>query len=249
MFWSKNRIVQVEVVNPRITLEVAPSLIPPAVSEAPQTLAPDAAKPSLDVALKLAAVVAAVVNACLIIFGYMRYLAMLELFGIERSEISFSVADLLAFGYGSTLNMAFSTRVTQIVFGGTSGLVALGVVLLLWRHAPSWKQILVAWLLGCLIAFLPTVPIVVSYLPAKRSQLAIAAGHLGVEADKLDGLAKRSEVLTIDGWKEGDILLATNEFTFLLADSIVWKVRQADGVIVRRTHLSAKLKEVSKADD
>ncbi|ARC77947.1 hypothetical protein AXW93_03660 [Pseudomonas aeruginosa] len=102
--------------------------------------------------------VAAVVNGCLIIFGYMRYLAMLELFGIERSEVAFSMADLLAYGYGATINMVVATREAQFIFGGLAGLIAIALLFLLWQKGVAWKQMLVSWLLGIVIAFLPTVP-------------------------------------------------------------------------------------------
>lgn len=248
MFWAKEKKLQVELINPRLVVESQPLLSSPGAVKPAAIVAPTSVSLSLDDSLKLAAVVAAVVNACLIIFGYMRYLAMLELYGIGRSEISFSVADLLAYGYGSTLNMAFATRVTQIVFGGLSGLVGLGVILLLWRRAPSWKQTLAAWGVGCVIAYLPMAPIFISYLPAKRLQLAVAAEHLGVDVDKLDGLTKRTEVLTSDGWMQGDILLVTNDFTYLLVDAVVYKIRQADGAVVRKTHLSAQMKSLKAAN-
>lgn len=246
MFWAKEKKIQVELSNPRLVVESHPFPSMQGAVEHPATAAPGSVRLSLDDSLKLAAVLAAVVNACLIIFGYMRYLAMLELYGIGRSEVSFSVADLLAYGYGSTVSMAFSTRVAQILFGGLSGVIGLGVVLLLWRRAPSWKQTLVAWGVGCVIALLPMAPILISYLPAKRSHLEVAAEHLGVNADKLDGLKRSTEVLTSDGWMQGEILLTTNDFTYLLADSVVYKIRQVDGVVVRKTHLTAMLKEATQ---
>ncbi|MCS8153511.1 hypothetical protein N0480_11860 [Pseudomonas aeruginosa] len=103
----------------------------------------------------MAAVIAAAINASLIIFGYMRYLAMLELFGIARSEVSFSLADLLAYGYGAMINVMFSNRPAQMVFGGLIGAIAITGVLLLWDKGAVWKQMLLSWLVGAAIAFLP----------------------------------------------------------------------------------------------
>ncbi|HFD6776145.1 TPA: hypothetical protein ACF3MO_005992, partial [Pseudomonas aeruginosa] len=102
---------------------------------------------------------------------------MLELFGIERSEVTFSMADLLAYGYGASLNMVLASQETQFYFGAVAALIALTVVLLLWREGAAWKQVLVSWLLGFVIAFLPTVPMFVGYYPAKRSLLGIVAEH------------------------------------------------------------------------
>lgn len=239
MFWGRERKLQVEIVNPRLVLEPPR----PQAAEAKDATGGTAIRRlSLDTSLKLAAVVAAVTNACLLIFGYMRYLAMLELFGIERSEVSFSIADLLAYGYGASINLVFASREAQFTFGGLAAVIAIALVLLMWREGAAWKQLLVSWLLGIVIAFLPTVPMFVGYYPAKRSLLAIAAGHLGVEVSKLDGVRRRTEVLTSDGWRQGDVLLATAEFTYLLAESVVYKIRLNDGVVVRRTQLTAELK-------
>ncbi|MCJ1888260.1 hypothetical protein LNN38_25630 [Pseudomonas sp. LA21] len=242
MFWRRNKKFQVEVINPRLVLEASPALEVSGGSARRLSQEVNPEKLSLDVSLKLAAVVAAMVNACLIVFGYMRYLALLELFGIERSEVSFSIADLLAYGYGATINMVVASREAQFVFGGLAGLIAITLVLLLWQKGAAWKQMLVSWLLGILIAFLPTVPMYVGYYPAKRSLLAVAAEHLGIEASNLGGVKKRTEVLTSEGWRQGDVLLANAEFTYLLADSVVYKVRLSDGVIVRKTQLIAELK-------
>lgn len=240
MFWGRERKLQVELVNPRLVLEPL-RLQAAEVQGAAEGTA--IRRLSLDTSLKLAAVVAAVTNACLLIFGYMRYLAMLELFGIERSEVTFSMADLLAYGYGASINLVFASREAQFAFGGLAAVIAITLVLLMWREGAAWKQLLVSWLLGILIAFLPTVPMFVGYYPAKRSLLAIAAEHLGVEASKLDSVRRRTEVLTSDGWRQGDVLLATAEFTYLLADSVVYKIRLNDGVVVRRTQLTAELKK------
>ncbi|MCP1641003.1 hypothetical protein J2T41_000597 [Pseudomonas citronellolis] len=246
MYWRARKKIQVEVINPRLVLESPPIH----AGKAPDTpVEAGVHQLSLDVSLKLAAVVAAVINACLLIFGYMRYLAMLELFGIERSEVVFSVADLLAYGYGAMINMVFASRVAQIVFGGSAGTIAITAVLLLWKKGAAWKQMLVSWLIGIVIAFLPTLPMFVGYYPARHALLAVAAEHLGVEPDKLDAVKKRTEVSTSDGWMQGDVLLTTGEFTYLLSDSVVYKVRQTDGKVIRRTHLLAKLKEFPEPND
>lgn len=243
MFWGRERKLQVEIVNPRLVFESPQRQVDKSHDAPPQGAGNR--RLSLDTSLKLAAVVAAVTNACLLIFGYMRYLAMLELFGIERSEVTFSMADLLAYGYGASINMVFSSREGQLAFGGLAAVIAITLVLLLWREGAAWKQLLVSWLVGVVIAFLPTVPMFVGYYPAKRSLLAVAAQHLGVDASKLDGVKKRTEVLTADGWKQGDVLLATADFTYLLADSVVYKIRLSDGVVVRKTQLTAELKKTS----
>lgn len=178
----------------------------------------------------------------------MRYLAMLELFGIARSEVSFSLADLLAYGYGAMINVMFSNRPAQMVFGGLIGAIAITGVLLLWDKGAVWKQMLLSWLVGAAIDFLPVVPMLVGYYPAKASLLTLAADHLKVDPGQIEGLAKRTEVLTSDGWIRGDVLLSTNEFTYLLSDALVYKIRQLDGKIVRKTQLTARLKEISSSD-
>lgn len=244
MFWGKEKKIKVELINPRLVIESPSLMLVHEEAERVAVQAPDSGRPSIDVLLKVAAFAAAVVNGTLIIFGYMGYLALLELYGIERSEVSFSIADLLVFGYGKTLNLALSTQLSQACFGVLAGFAGLGVVALLWRNSSGWKQVLLAWVLGCVIAFVPSVPIWIGYIPAKRSLLTSAAKRFGVDADKLDGLTKRTDVLTTDGFVEGDILLATNDFTYLLKDKVLYKIRQADGVVVRKTYLS----EVMKVD-
>lgn len=243
MFWGKEKKIQVELINPRMVLESRSPLPAHAEASPPATQHPSNENFSLDVSLKLAAVLAAVANACLLSFGYMRYLAMLELFGIQRAEVQFSIPDLLAYGYGAALNLVGSSRLAQIIFGVVIGLIALAFVTLAFKKDSGKKQMFLAWGLGIALSLAPAVPMVVGYYPARQSLLAVAAEQMGVVAEDVDGVKKRTEVRTSEGWMEGTILLTTGDFTYLLADSVVYKVRQADGVIVRRTHLSPKLKE------
>ena len=243
MFWGKEKKIQVELINPRVVLESRSLQLAHAEACPPATQHPSNESLSLDVSLKLAAVLAAVANACLLSFGYMRYLAMLELFGIQRAEVQFSIPDLLAYGYGAALNLIASSRLAQIVFGVVIGLIALAFVTLAFKKDSGKKQMFLAWGLGIALSLAPAVPMVVGYYPARQSLLAVASEQMGVVAEDVDGVKKRIEVRTSEGWMEGTILLTTGDFTYLLADSVVYKVRQADGVIVRRTHLSPKLKE------
>lgn len=237
-------MIQVELMNPRFVLESQSLQSMDATGPTlPDSQHPARENASLDVSLKLAAVLAAVANACLLAFGYMRYLAMLELFGIQRAEVQFSIPDLLAYGYGAALNLVGASRLAQIIFGVVIGMIALAFVTLAFRKDSGKKQVLLAWGLGITLSLLPAVPMFVGYYPARQSLLAVAAEQMGVQAEDIDGVKTRTEVLTSDGWMGGAILLTTDAFTYLLADSVVYKVRLADGVIVRRTHLSPKLKE------
>lgn len=238
MFWSKERTVRVELVNARLTVE---GKLPAGDERTADNPRSESNSFHLDTVLKLAALLATIANAALLTFGYMRYLAQMELFGIARSEVSYSVSDLLAYGYGAFLNLIFSGLPAQLVFGASVGIVVMLLFALFGGGRSSWRKDAATMAVAVALAAVPAIPMLMGYFPAKDTALALAAKHLQVEKEDLQGVRKRFEFDTSQGVLSGDVLLANPEYTYLLAGNVVYKLKTENNTVVRKTYLEADL--------
>lgn len=120
MFWKRaSKIVRVELVNLPSALPVTTTAMP--TSEVRPAFI------SFDAWLKLCLMLVAVTNCCLLTAGYMRRLGEVEAYGIQRSEVSFSISDLLASGYALVLKPATAGLYASCIVGG--GLAVACVIL------------------------------------------------------------------------------------------------------------------------
>ncbi|WP_036993687.1 hypothetical protein [Metapseudomonas furukawaii] len=240
VFWNKERTVRVELMNPRLTVE---GQLPLGNSQTVESPRIETSRFHLDTVLKLAALIATIANAALLILGYMRYLAQMELFGIARSEVSYSISDLLAYGYGAFLNLIFSGRPAQLVFGASVGVLVVVLFALFGTGRSSWRKDAATMAVAVAVAAVPAIPMLMGYVPAKDSALALAAKHLQVVKEDLRGVRKRFEIDTSQGVVSGDVLLANSEYTYLLAGNVVYKLKTENNVVVRKTYLEADLSD------
>jgi len=238
MFWTKDKTIRVELVSPPIVL--------PASAEPPKY--PESVKPaggfmiSLDQFLKIAAVMVAVVNTALLVLGYMRYVGMLQQFGISRTEVSFSLSDLLSFGYIGFLNMTFSGQVAVAAVCSVITLPVMALVIRLKHDMNSFLQYILVWVISMGLFFVITGPYWIAYNPGKQAALKLAAKALNIEEYQLSELKTEHEVSTENGFLAGYIVLATPDFTFLLKEAVLYKISASDGKILRKTNLHPKLK-------
>lgn len=238
MFWTKDKTIRVELVSPPIVL--------PASAEPSKHL--ESVKPaggfmiSLDQFLKIAAVMVAVVNAALVVLGYMRYVGMLQQFGISRTEVSFSLSDLLSFGYIGFLNMTFSGQVAVAAVCSVITLPVMALVIRLKRDMNSFLQYILVWAISMGLFFVITGPYWIAYNPGKQAALKLVAKELNIEESQLSELKTEHEVSTENGFLTGYIVLATPDFTFLLKETVLYKIRASDGKILRKTHLQPEQK-------
>ncbi|MCY1296888.1 hypothetical protein D9M70_463020 [compost metagenome] len=243
MFWRREKTVRIELLSP-------PVVVTPAASSSPS--APECGTAtsktliSVEQLLKLAAVLVAVVNTALVVLGYMRYVGLLQQFGISRTEVVFTLSDLLYFGYVGFLNMTLSGQFTVAAVCSAITLpvmaVVMAVVMQLKRDLHSLLQSLIAWVISVGLFFLVTAPYWVAFNPGKQAALKVAAKSLNVDEEQLLGLETEQEVSTENGSLIGNIILAMPNITYLLKDGVLYKIRASDGRILRKTHLQPKLK-------
>lgn len=238
MFWTKDKTIRVELVSPPIVLPASaePSKHHESVKPAGGFMI------SLDQFLKIAAVMVAVVNTALLVLGYMRYVGMLQQFGISRTEVSFSLSDLLSFGYIGFLNMTFSGQVAVAAVCSVITLPVMALVIRLKRDTNSFLQYILVWVISMGLFFVITGPYWIAYNPGKQAALKLAAKALSIEENELTELNTEHEVSTENGFLAGYIVLATPDLTFLLKETVLYKIRASDGKILRKTSLHAKLK-------
>ncbi|HBO3166666.1 hypothetical protein [Pseudomonas aeruginosa] len=243
MFWSKERTVRVELLSPPVVVtSTAPT--PPNTTQEPKG---STSPLSLDQFLKLAAIMVAVVNTALVVMGYMRYVGLMQQFGISRTEVAFSLPDLLSFGYVSFLNMTLSGQVAVATVTSVITLPVMPIVVRFKKNMHAVLQYLLVWAIATGLFFLVTGPYWFAFNPGKEAALKAAAESLGVDAE-LQGLEKEQEVTTENGSLTGEIILAMPDITYLLKEGVLYKIRASDGKVLRRTHLKAKLAETQKAE-
>lgn len=242
MFWAKDKTIRVELVSPPIVL--------PASAE--RSTPPESVKTagglmiSLDQFLKIAAVMVAVVNAALVVLGYMRYVGMLQQFGISRTEVSFSLSDLLSFGYIGFLNMTFSGQLAVAAVCSVITLPVMALVIRLKRNMNSFLQYILVWAISMSLFILMTGPFWFAYNPGKQAALKLAAESLGIDENQIIGLDNEQEVSTEIGFLTGSIVLASPDFTFLLKEAVLYKIRASDGKILRKTQFTAKKRPIGR---
>ena len=240
MFWTKDKTIRVELVSPPIVLPAAASA-PPTRSESTVS---GSLMISVDQFLKIAAVMVAVVNTALIVLGYMRYVGMLQQFGISRTEVSFSLSDLLSFGYIGFLNMTLSGQVAVAAVCSVITLPVMALVIRLKRDMNSFLQYILVWAISMGLFLLITGPYWIAYNPGKQAALKLAAKALNIEESQLSGIKTEHEVSTENGFLAGFIVLATPDFTFVLKETVLYKIRASDGKVLRKTHLQPELQTV-----
>lgn len=244
MFWRKDKTVQIERISPPPAVTVASSL----PSSSPERLeAHNGMLISVEQFLKLAAVMVAVVNTSLVMLGYMRYVGLLQQFGISRTEIAFTLSDLLSFGYVSFLNMTLSGQVAVAMVSSAITFPVMAVVIRLRRDMHLSLQLLLTWVVSVGFFFLITAPYWIAYNPGKQAALKVAAKSLDVDDEQLLGLELEQEVTIEHGSLIGNIILAMPDITYLLKAGVLYKIRASDGKILRKTHLQPKLKPADQS--
>ncbi|MGE4405238.1 hypothetical protein [Pseudomonas sp.] len=243
MFWGRDKTVRIEFASPPVVVTAAaPSVSGGVAAEKTFSSMPI----NLEQFLKLAAVMVAVVNAALVVLGYMRYVGLLQQFGISRTEVAFTFSDLLSFGYVGFLNMTLSGQIAVAAVSTGITLPVMAIVIRAKRNLHSLLQFILIWCVSMGLFFLVTAPYWIAYNPGKQAAFMVVAKSLGVDEEQLLGLETEQEVSTENGPLIGNIILAMPDITFLLKDGVLYKVRASDGKILRKTHLRAKLKPTGR---
>lgn len=244
MFWNKERTVRVELLSPPLVVTTAHPVAHPSAA---QETGPRTGLISIDQFLKLAAIMVAVTNTALLVMGYMRYVGLMQPFGISRTEVAFTLSDLLSFGYVSFLNMTLSGQLAVAIVASFLTLPVMAIMLRFKRDMHFVPQALLAWVIASGLFFVVTGPYFFAFTPGKDAALKVAAQSLGVE-EKLQGLETEQEVTTDNGSLTGNIILAMPDITYLLKDGVLYKIRASDGKILRKTHLKARLAQTTQTE-
>ena len=237
MFQRKEQTIRIEFLYSPPGLTVAAAIPTPCPAKGNVSQG----APSVEQVLKIAAVMVAVVNAALVILGYMRYVGILQQFGISRTEVAFTFSDLLSSGYVGFLNMTLSG---QVAVAAVSSIITLPVMAVLIRFRPNMHSVLLmllVWLISMGLFFLITGPYWVAFNPGKQAALSGAAKSLKIDEKLLVGINVTQEVTMEGGSMTGDIILAMPDATYVLKENVLFKIRASDGRILRRTHLKPEL--------
>lgn len=235
MFWRRERTVRIEFLSPPVMVSATAPLCTAETKPVSHVLL------SLEQILKLATITVAVVNAALVVLGYMRYVGVLQQYGISRTEVAFTFPDLLSFGYVGFLNMTLSGQIAVAAVSTAISLPVMAVVIRLKKSMHQLLQFLLVWGIPTGLFFLVTAPYWFGYNPGKEAALRMAAKSLKVEENDLQGLSIEQEVSTDTGSLTGTILLAMPDITYLLKDDVLYKIRASDGHIQRKSHLKPTL--------
>lgn len=230
MFWKKaSKTLRVEVVN-----------LPSGGPLATVTASKPETQPtfiSFDSWLKLCVMLVAVTNCCLLVAGYMRHLGVMEAYGIQRTEISLSVSDLLATGYALILKPATSGMLASCVVGGGLTVVSAILVWAAIKEGTSNQRGFLSWCIASVFVVALYAPLA-AYILGKDVAFEAIAPALKVKSDQIKSLEKSVEIPTNDGPLAGELILATPDFVFLRVDTTIYKITADTNVVVRKTVLS-----------
>ncbi|MGU1097810.1 hypothetical protein ACSERW_08645 [Pseudomonas aeruginosa] len=236
MFWKKDKVVRIELLSPPVVVAASTQAEGTDASRKPGSFLL-----STEQALKLAAIMIAALNTALVVLGYMRYVGLLQQFGVSRTEVSFTFSDLLSFGYVGFLNMTLSGQFAVAAVASAITLPVIAVVVRLKKELHSVVQFLLAWTVSTALFFAVTAPYWIAFNPGKEGALHAAAESMKLDKTLLRGLETEHEVTVEGGSITGKIILASPDMTYLLKANVIYKIRASDGKILRKTHLRPQM--------
>nr|WP_019364800.1 hypothetical protein [Pseudomonas luteola] len=188
-----------------------------------------------DSLVKLLVLIVATTQACLIIFGYMEKLAVMEAYNIQRSEVSFSIQDLLAGGYAALLSLVTSNRGAW-VFGVGLEISAFFLISLALGKSPQGQRAILSLILSIALVAATYGPILF-YITTRNKVYDQAAKSLNFDRDKLVRLSLHEEFPTPNGSINGKLILTSQNAFFILKDHYVYKLKSDNNQILRKTRV------------
>lgn len=242
MFWKRDNKIQVEILNPVKVSSQSSS--PHPVDTAPASTVKELDK---ELAFKLLTYFAIVLQAGLLVYGYLELSAYYEQFGIGTTELELGTPTILVYGY----SYAFSSimgLVNLIPYVGAfiPGLmfisVALTFVYLLMSRVSKKGEILEKGTWGGMLLLLVFVaPVLGVNHGVDRARENIKANS-GIDVS--NGITKTHTVVTDKGEKiSGQLVVADTKSSFILVDNTVYKVDNKTNRVMRQTVLKAKDKK------
>lgn len=243
MFWHRDKLIRVEVVTP-LTLSQPSARNDEQAKHPSAEIAPR--RMNTDLTFKFAAFFAIVLQAVLVVWGYLELAAYYEQFGIRTSELELGTPTLLVYGYAYTFSELMSTvnhfpvigpfipGVTFIIIGA-----ALTFLFFTMHEQRSLDQVVQRGMLVGVVLLL------IFLAPSFAVQNGIDRGITDFEdatgSKASHGLSKEHTIITDQ--KEqlvGRLVVADTKSTFLQVNDLVYKVDNSTNRVVRQIRLKPK---------
>lgn len=248
MFWKRDRTVRVELTTP-ISLVQQPQRPPPI--DGASTTAKQAKRIDADLTFKFATFFIVVLQAVLIVWGYLELAAYYEQFGIGTSELELGTPTLLVYGYSYTFSELMSTVDRVPVLGAfIPGAVFMGIgaaatfLFFAMHDAKSlWGMVQRSMLVGVVLLLIFLAPTLAVRNGIERAEKNYET-ETGVKASY--GLSREHTIVTDQ--KEaltGRLIVADTKSTYIQIKDAVYKIDNASNRVMRKTLLKPKIKNPS----
>jgi hypothetical protein len=243
--WNKEKVVQVRIVNdtPRCTRTAAATSLPIKAETKPL---------NYELGLKLAALIALVLNSLLAIIGYVDFTGKLETLGISTNEIDLGLPTLLFQGYLAIVLDGY----TYIASHFPWGILGLSFIPSLFLYFPVSKLLksrsrIDSWVF-CLLLTLGLV--IISIIPTIGLKRGIDSAFSTFEKENpidrdntIKGLRTETTIQTKEGPTiTGDTVFASTLYTYVLQRSELYKIANRDNHIVSITVIHPEMRSAPK---
>jgi hypothetical protein len=243
MFWKRTNPIRVEIVNPINAISPKPSSLS---TDQGSESAKGTRRIDTDLTFKFATFFALVLQAVLIVWGYLELAAYYEQFGIRTSELNLGTPTLLIYGYSYTFSELMSTVDRIPVLGAfIPGLtfITIGAALTFLFFAMHERRALGdifqrGVLVGVVLLLIFLAPTLAVRNGVDRATKDFEE-YSGVKAPR--GLDREYTVVTDQ--KEtltGHLIVADTRFTFIQVNGTVYKLDNSSNRVMRRTVLKPK---------
>lgn len=231
MRWRKEKHTKVELTNPTIRLETSQAQLQEVANGDPSP------------AIKLLTFAAVILHGTLAIYGYSVLLGYYDQFGINTSELNLGLPTLLLYGYIYIFSDAISAANSIPIVGpGFLALIFIGFAAwFVWyanRNASTDAKIGLSAIFGFLLFLAFFVPI---WGVVKGQELANSDFEKNSGIKTKEHLNREHTIISDQGEKlTGFIVIATQQHTFLLQNSTVYKIDSNNNRVIRTTELEVK---------
>lgn len=245
--WNKERVVQVRITNETLTLNS-----PAAAPERP--IKPETKPLNYELGLKLAALVALVLNSLLAIIGYVDFTGQLETLGISTNEIDLGLPTLLFQGYLAIVLDGYTYVASHFILG-VLGLALIPSLVLYFPVSKLFKSRspIDNWLF-CMMLTMGFV--IISIIPTIGLKRGIDSAYSTFknenpteESNKILRLGTKSTILTKEGAKiSGHTVFASTLYTYVLQGAELFKIANRDNHVVSVTTIHPEVQSARRGN-
>ena len=245
---SKDKVIQVKIVNDPLTTS---SPVP--LSSAPEVKAEET-RINYELALKLAAAIAVIVNSLLAMMGYVDFTGKLETLGISTNEIDLGLPTLLFQGYVAVVLAAYIKASAWFPWGA---LVLTLIATLIFYYPVSKLLATQSWLEKGIFSLLLTLALDgISIIPTLGLQSGLDSAYSTFEKQNpvgqnqsIQGLETTMTINTKEGVVvTGETVFASALYTYVLQGAKLYKIANRDNHIVSMTKINPVLRSKQKEE-